>query len=108
MPRSSEGNYTGKPLRESQKDCRQSSRQSQNAVYVLAEFALDIMKVLETFNNDNFKSEGMLRIGKLFPVATDRAFFHIPRLGSCSFAVDFLSPTNPPSSSRFQEFHMAK
>lgn len=73
MPRSSEGNYgTSKTSKESQKDFKHSSRQSQNAVYVLAEFALDIMKALETFNNDNFKSEGMLRIGKSFvplPVA---------------------------------------
>lgn len=52
-------------MKEDEKDFRHSSRQSQNAVYVLAEFALDIMKVLETFNNDNFKSEGMLRIGKV-------------------------------------------
>lgn len=64
MPRSSEGNYEGKKSKESQNDFKHSSRQSQNAVYVLAEFALDIMKALENFNNDNFKSEGMLRIGK--------------------------------------------
>lgn len=66
MPRSSEGNYERKASKENHKDFRQSSRQSQNAVYVLTEFALDIMKALEAFNNDNFKSEGMLRIGKHF------------------------------------------
>lgn len=64
FPRSSEGNYERKASKENQKDFKHSSRQSQNAVYVLTEFALDIMKTLENFNNDNFKSEGMLRIGE--------------------------------------------
>lgn len=66
VPRSSEGaNYERKVLKEDGKDLRHSCRQSQNVVYVLTEFALDIMKALETFNNDNFKSEGMLRIGNV-------------------------------------------
>lgn len=65
VPRSSEGNYEPKRTNETEKDFKHSSRQSQNVVYVLTEFALGIMKALETFNNDNFKSEGMLRIGKI-------------------------------------------
>ncbi len=65
MPRSSEGHYERKNVKENEKDFKHSSRQSQNPVYVLTEFALDIMKALEAFNNDNFKSEGMLRIGKV-------------------------------------------
>lgn len=70
FPRSSEGNYERKASKENQKDFKHSSRQSQNAVYVLAEFALDIMKTLDNFNNDNFKSEGMLRIGEYYEIRT--------------------------------------
>lgn len=66
MPRSSEGNYERKASKEKQTDLRHSSRQSLNAVYVLTEFALNIMKALDNFNNDNFNSEGKLRIGKHF------------------------------------------
>lgn len=41
---------------------KQSSRQSQNVVYVLSEFALELMRILDNFNKDNFQ-EGCLRIG---------------------------------------------
>lgn len=65
-----------------------SSRQSQNAVYVLTEFALDIMKTLDNFNNDNFKSEGMLRIGQFFGKKIENDASYITLI--------------------FQEYHMAK
>lgn len=44
---------------------KQSSRQSQNVVYVLTEFALELMRILEAFNTDNFQSDGKLRIGAI-------------------------------------------
>lgn len=45
---------------------KQSGRQSQNVIYVLTEFALELMRVLEAFNAENFQSDGKLRIGKVF------------------------------------------
>lgn len=47
---------------------KQSSRQSQNVVYVLSEFALELMRILDAFNTENFQSEGKLRIGKVIGV----------------------------------------
>lgn len=43
---------------------KQSSRQSQNVVYVLSEFALELMRSLDKFNKENFQTDGKLRIGK--------------------------------------------
>ncbi|XP_037906925.1 adenylyl cyclase X E isoform X2 [Hermetia illucens] len=57
---------------ESERIRKQSSRQSHNVVYVLTEFALELMKALQTFNRENFQFEnvrgeknhnGMLRVG---------------------------------------------
>lgn len=49
----------------SKRERKQSTRQSQNVVYVLTEFALELMRILEDFNHENFQSDGQLRIGKL-------------------------------------------
>lgn len=49
------------PLRRARKP---SSRQSQNVVYVLTEFALELMRILQTFNEENFQNDGQLRIGR--------------------------------------------
>lgn len=49
----------------SKRERKQSTRQSQNVVYVLTEFALELMRILEAFNQENFQSDGQLRIGKL-------------------------------------------
>lgn len=49
----------------SKRERKQSSRQSQNVVYVLAEFALELMRILETFNKENFQSDGKLKVGKM-------------------------------------------
>lgn len=40
-----------------------SFRKNQNVVYVLAQFALEIMRALNYFNQENFKTNGKLRIG---------------------------------------------
>lgn len=45
---------------------KQSGRQSQNVIYVLTEFALELMRVLDAFNAENFQSDGKLRIGEYF------------------------------------------
>lgn len=50
----------------SKRERKQSSRQSQNVVYVLTEFALELMRILEAFNTENFQSDGKLRIGMRF------------------------------------------
>lgn len=50
----------------SKRERKQSSRQSQNVVYVLTEFALELMRKLEAFNTENFQSDGKLRIGAIF------------------------------------------
>lgn len=42
---------------------KQSSRQSQNVVYVLSEFAIELMRSLDTFSKENFQNDGQLRIG---------------------------------------------
>ncbi|XP_055322091.1 adenylyl cyclase X E-like isoform X2 [Sitodiplosis mosellana] len=47
----------------SKRERKQSGRQSQNVVYVLTEFALELMRILEAFNTENFQSDGKLRIG---------------------------------------------
>lgn len=47
----------------SKRERKQSSRQSQNVVYVLSEFALELMRILEAFNTENFQSDEKLRIG---------------------------------------------
>lgn len=39
-------------------------RKTHNAAYVLAQFALEIMQALNSFNQENFKTDGQLRIGK--------------------------------------------
>lgn len=39
------------------------SRKNRNATYVMAKFALQLMRVLHMFNEENFMSEGSLRIG---------------------------------------------
>lgn len=52
----------------SKRERKQSSRQSQNVVYVLTEFALELMRILEAFNTENFQSDGKLRIGMNFSV----------------------------------------
>lgn len=56
----------------SKRERKQSSRQSQNVVYVLSEFALELMRILEAFNTENFQSDGKLRIGKRFS-----SFIHV-------------------------------
>lgn len=38
-------------------------RKTHNAAYVLAQFALEIMQALYSFNAENFKTDGQLRIG---------------------------------------------
>lgn len=50
-------------IKDSDKEVRTKPRPSQNVVYVLAEFALEIMRALNNFNLENFKSNGQLRIG---------------------------------------------
>lgn len=44
---------------------KQSSRQSQNVVYVLSEFALELMHSLDAFSKENFQNDGQLSVGKL-------------------------------------------
>lgn len=60
-PRTPESNPRYDPRTRERK---QSSRQSQNVVYVLSEFALELMRSLDSFNKENFQSEGKLRVGK--------------------------------------------
>lgn len=43
---------------------KQSSRQSQNVVYVLSEFALELMRSLDAFSKENFQNDGQLRVGR--------------------------------------------
>lgn len=49
----------------SKRERKQSSRQSQNVVYVISEFALELMRSLDAFSKENFQNDGQLRIGKL-------------------------------------------
>lgn len=60
MPKSPKKNPKYDP---SKRERKQSSRQSQNVVYVLSEFALELMRILEAFNTENFQSDEKLRIG---------------------------------------------
>lgn len=41
------------------------SKKKRNTAYVLAKFALQLMRVLHLFNEENFKSEGRLRVGEI-------------------------------------------
>lgn len=61
MPKSPKKNPRYDPRTRERK---QSSRQSQNVVYVLSEFALELMRILDAFNTENFQSDGKLRIGE--------------------------------------------
>lgn len=56
----------------SKRERKQSSRQSQNVVYVLSEFALELMRILEAFNTENFQSDGKLRIGANFIFSNEK------------------------------------
>lgn len=47
----------------SKRERKQSSRQSQNVVYVISEFALELMRSLDAFSKENFQNDGQLRIG---------------------------------------------
>lgn len=91
---------------------KQSGRQSQNVIYVLTEFALELMRVLEAFNAENFQSDGKLRIGKYFSLRNS-AFLN------CYFPAVKSNHTNTAKSDWFmnvyktQQFsiqasHMAK
>lgn len=42
---------------------RKKIRKCQHPVYVLTQFALELMRVLDNFNEENFKNDGLLRIG---------------------------------------------
>lgn len=50
-------------VRENPSSSRRKARKCQHPVYVLSQFALELMRVLDNFNEENFKNDGLLRIG---------------------------------------------